>query len=93
VTQLMMGSERAAMVGYGENLGGMVVIERRADPHGSPTGSLGGLSLPTVSINGAKGQELSTPLGTVLTFTRDGVSFTVLGSVPATAAELAARAL
>ncbi len=46
-----------------------------------------------MSINGATGQELSTPLGTVLTFTRGGVSYTVLGSVPATAAELAARAL
>jgi outer membrane lipoprotein-sorting protein len=93
VTLLTMGSQRAAMVGYGENLGGMVVIERRADSHASASGGLGGLSLPTVSINGAKGQELSTPLGTVLTFMRGGVSYTVLGSVPATAAELAARAL
>jgi outer membrane lipoprotein-sorting protein len=93
VTLLTMGSQRAAMVGYGENLGGMVVIERRAGSQASAPSGSGGLSLPTVSINGAKGQELSTPLGTVLTFTRGGVSFTVLGSVPATAAELAARAL
>jgi hypothetical protein len=93
VTLLMMGSQRAAMVGYGENLGGMVVIERRASAHANASGGLGGLSLPTVSIKGAHGQELSTPLGTVLTFTRGGVSYTVLGSVPATAAELAARAL
>jgi hypothetical protein len=96
VTLLTMGSQRAAMVSYGENLGGMVVIERQADAQSSQASSsagLGGLSLPTVSINGAKGQELSTPLGTVLTFTRGGVSYTVLGSVPATAAELAARAL
>ena len=96
VTLLTMGSQRAAMVGYGENLGGMVVIERQADSHASGASSssgLGGLSLPSVSINGATGQELSTPLGTVLTFTRGGVSYTVLGSVPATAAELAARAL
>ncbi len=50
VTLLTMGSQRAAMVGYGENLGGMVVIERRADSHasGASSGSgLGGLSLPT----------------------------------------------
>jgi outer membrane lipoprotein-sorting protein len=95
VTLLTMGTQRAAMVGYGENLGGMVVIERQADARASQAGSggLGGLSLPSVSINGANGQELSTPLGTVLTFTRGGVSYTVLGSVPATAAELAARAL
>jgi hypothetical protein len=96
VTLLSMGGQRAAMVGYGENLGGMVVIERPAASRASqasPSGGLGGLSLPSVSINGVKGQELSTPLGTVLTFTRGGVSYTVLGSVPATAAELAARAL
>jgi hypothetical protein len=93
VTLLTMGSQRAAMVGYGQNLGGMVVIERRTGAHASAPGGIGGLSLPSVSINGAKGQELSTPLGTVLTFTRGGVSYTVLGSVPPTAAELAARAL
>ena len=97
VTLLTMGSQRAAMVGYGENLGGMVVIEHQADSpatsQAKSSGGLGGLSLPTVSINGATGQELSTPLGTVLTFTRGGVSYTVLGSVPPTAAELAARAL
>jgi outer membrane lipoprotein-sorting protein len=96
VRLLRMGSTPAAMVAYGRNLGGLVVIERRADHSAGASGAgsgLGGLSVPTVSIHGAKGQELSTPLGTVLTFTRDGVSYTVLGSVPATAAELAARAL
>jgi outer membrane lipoprotein-sorting protein len=95
VRVLRMGSEPAAMVVYGENLGGIVAIERKATAGAKPgtEQSFGGLRLPTVSINGAKGQELSTPLGTVLTFSRGGVSYTVLGSVPATAAELAARAL
>jgi outer membrane lipoprotein-sorting protein len=94
VRLLRMGAQPAAMVAYGQNLGGIVVIERSASGSRAGSGSsLGGLSVPTVSINGAKGQELSTPLGTVLTFTRGGVSYTVLGSVPATAAELAARAL
>jgi outer membrane lipoprotein-sorting protein len=95
VRLLHMGSQPAAMLAYGRNLGGIVVIERKA-PAGATSAThagLGGISLPTVSINGTKGQELSTPLGTVLTFTRGGVSYTVLGSVPATAAELAARAL
>ena len=43
VTLLTMGSQRAAMVGYGENLGGMVVIERRAGSHrrARPAGSAG----------------------------------------------------
>ena len=95
VRVLRIGSQPGAIVGYGRNLGGIIVIERKAASGARTTthSSLGGLSLPTVSINGAKGQELSTPLGTVLTFTRNGVGYTVLGSVPATAAELAARAL
>ena len=53
----------------------------------------GGSSLPKISINGASGQELDTALGTVLRFQRGGVDYTVLGSVPPTAAEAAARAL
>ena len=53
----------------------------------------GGSSLPKISINGATGQELDTALGTVLRFERGGVAYTVLGSVPPTAAEAAARAL
>jgi hypothetical protein len=46
-----------------------------------------------VSINGATGQELATPLGTVVRFTHGGVAYTVLGSVAPYAAETAARAL
>jgi hypothetical protein len=46
-----------------------------------------------VSINGSNGHELATALGTVLTFGRAGVQYTVIGSVPAAAAEAAARAL
>ena len=37
------------------------------------------LSLPTVSINGATGHELDTALGTLVTFTRGGVDYTVVG--------------
>jgi hypothetical protein len=51
------------------------------------------LSLPTVSIKGLSAQELATPIGTVLRFSRRGVTYTVLGSVPPAAAEAAARAL
>ena len=51
------------------------------------------LSLPTVSINGITGQELDTALGTMVRFSRDGVTYTVIGSVPPVAADQAARAL
>ena len=97
VSLLDAGGKPGAIVTYGQNLGGMVVIEQKADSATSAktntSGGPSGLSLPTVSINGATGQELSTALGTVVRFTRGGVDYTVLGSVPAAAAEQAARAL
>jgi hypothetical protein len=43
-----------------------------------------------VSIAGAPGSELSTALGSVVRVTKNGVTTTVLGSVPAAAAEAAA---
>jgi outer membrane lipoprotein-sorting protein len=95
-TLLDMGGQPGALITYGENLGGMAVLEQAADAKSAKTGTTGGpsgLSLPTVSINGSTGQELSTALGTVVRFTRGGVAYTVLGSVPAAAAEQAARAL
>jgi outer membrane lipoprotein-sorting protein len=86
----------AALVTYGKGLGGIAVIEQPAKASGQSQrqgGDQPGLNLPTVSINGATGQELDTALGTLLRFTRGGISYTVIGSVPASAAELAARAL
>jgi hypothetical protein len=46
-----------------------------------------------VTINGTTGHELATSLGTLLQFSRGGVDYTVVGSVPAAAAEAAARGL
>jgi outer membrane lipoprotein-sorting protein len=85
-----LGSD-AALVTYGEGLDGLAVIERKADSGQSP--ALGGHSLPSVSINGAAGQELPTALGTVVRFTRGGVEYTVLGSQPTDTVLAAARAL
>ncbi|MBV8990178.1 MAG: hypothetical protein JO372_16630 [Solirubrobacterales bacterium] len=84
----------AALLTYGQNAGAIAVIEQRSDQSApSSSGDHQGLNLPTVSINGATGQELDTALGTMVRFTRGGVSYTVVGSVPPTAAEVAARAL
>lgn len=99
VTLLDWGGTPAALVSYGQNLGGIAVIEQTAAkgksalPSASNNGDRKGLSLPTVSIRGATGQELDTALGTMIRFTRGNVTYTVVGSVPAAAAELAARAL
>jgi hypothetical protein len=88
----------AAAVSYGQNTGGIAVIEQTADAGKAGPGPAGagngrGLSLPMVSIHGATGQELDTALGTMVRFTRGGVAYTVIGSVPSTAADAAARGL
>jgi outer membrane lipoprotein-sorting protein len=95
VTLLDWDGHPAALVAYGQNLGGVAVIEQTASAKSASTssGEHRGLSLPTVSINGATGQELDTALGTMVRFTRGGVAYTVVGSVPAAAADAAARAL
>jgi outer membrane lipoprotein-sorting protein len=85
---------------YGKGLGGILVIERPASAGGSAlpsttsgSGNGPGLTLPTVHINGAIAQQLPTPLGTVLQFTRNGVSYLVVGSVDPSTADAAARGL
>jgi outer membrane lipoprotein-sorting protein len=78
---------KGAVVTYGAGLGGIAVLEQPATPGESS------LPLPKVSIDGVDGQELSTALGTVVRFGRDGVTYTIIGSVPPAAAEAAARGL
>ncbi len=80
----------AAMVVYGHGLGAIVLVEQQAGTR-KDAGPLG--SLPTISINGASGHELATALGTAIQFDRGGVRYTLVGSLPAAAAEAAARAL
>lgn len=96
VSLLDWGGSSAALVAYGQNLGGVAVIEQTAvSAKGASTsgGHHQRLNLPTVSINGATAQELDTALGSMVRFTRGGVTYTVVGSVPAAAADAAARAL
>jgi outer membrane lipoprotein-sorting protein len=101
VRLVQWGGHPAALVTYGQNLDGIAVLEQEAGA-GNPIGTApgadtggdhGGLNLPSVSIGGVTGQELPTALGTIVRFERDGVAFTVAGSVPAAKAEAAARGL
>jgi len=96
VQLLDWGGSPAALVTYGQGLGGIAVIQQAASGQsssGSQSQAPGDLNLPTVSINGHSAQELPTALGTVLHLSSGGVEYTVLGSVPPTAAEMAARQL
>lgn len=75
---------------YGQGLGGVALVERNADASQSGT-SLS--ALPTVSLDGATAHELATQLGTVLEWKAGGTSYVLAGSLPAAAAEAAARAV
>ncbi len=86
--------DKGALVTYGRGLGAIVVFEHASQPQsGQSKGRSPADQLPSVNVNGATGKELATALGTVVTFERAGVSYTVAGSVPPVAAENAARGL
>jgi outer membrane lipoprotein-sorting protein len=93
LSKVELGGPDSALLVYGHGLGTIAAIESRASGGGSGSSSLDGLSLPTHSVDGASATVLSTPLGTVLRFTKGGVGYTVVGSVTATDAESAAGAL
>ena len=82
---------RTAVVTYGQGLGAIVVAERKATAGDGSSGAIG--SLPAVSLDGTSAHELSTQLGTIVQWKRNGVSTTLAGSVPTAAAEAAAREL
>jgi outer membrane lipoprotein-sorting protein len=95
VRGIEIDGKTAALATYGKGLGGIAVLESASEPGGASgqASDEAGFSLPKVSINGSQGEELDTALGTALRFSRDGVDYIVIGSVPPAAAEAAARAL
>jgi hypothetical protein len=95
---LSLKKGNAALVTYGNGPGTIAVVEKvaRQDKQQAPQRSgdhHGQLELPTANINGATAKVIDTPLGSVVSFDRAGVSYTVLGSVHAAVAETAARGL
>ena len=101
VSLLDSGRQHGALVMYGKSLGGVAVIEQPASPNSTQKLNLSsgsgdhaqGITLPTVNVHGASGQELDTAIGTIVRFTAHGVSYTVIGSVPPSVADAAARGL
>jgi outer membrane lipoprotein-sorting protein len=85
--------EKGALAIYGEGLGAIAVLQRKARPAAEQHDGDDALRLPQINIAGATGSELATALGTVVTFERGGVSYVVAGSVAPVAAENAARGL
>jgi len=91
--KVQLGADRTAILLYGHGLGTIAAIEAKASGSAHGSSSLDGLSLPTHTVAGATATVLSTPLGTVLRFTKGGVGYTVVGSVTAAGAESAAGEL
>jgi outer membrane lipoprotein-sorting protein len=90
------GGTPAALLLYGTGLNTVAVVERPASRRAPAARSQGGdrgVQLPTISIGGTPAQVLATELGTVVTFTRGGIEYIVLGSVPQATAEAVARGL
>lgn len=94
---LVTGDDReGALVTYGEGLGGIAVLQTPVKPgdEGPASGSGRDEGVGSVDLGGGvRGMQLETPLGTALTFTRDGVRVVVIGSVTADVAQAAARGL
>jgi len=95
VRAIEVDGKQAALVTYGEGLGGIAVIQSATEPEkgNEATAESEELSLPEVVIGDVKGEELDTALGSALWFSRAGVDYVVVGSVPPAAVEAAARGL
>jgi outer membrane lipoprotein-sorting protein len=95
VRAIEVDGKQAALVTYGEGLGGIAVIQSASEPERPAEAAEEGegLTLPKVVIGDVKGEELDTALGSALWFSRDGVDYVVVGSVPPAAVEAAARGL
>jgi outer membrane lipoprotein-sorting protein len=76
---------------HGEGLAGIAVIEEQTTNDTKTTESLEGL--PQVKVNGTTASELATPLGTLLTFERNGIRYLLAGSVTPASIEAFARGL
>ena len=89
-----------AVLTYGSGWGTVVLTERAGgDDIPEPRQDAGegreeGLQVPTVDLGGGvEAREVATPVGTVLSWSSGGVSYTLAGSVPAAELEAAARTL
>ena len=88
VRAVSIGSHRAALATYGRGLGTVFVLEQRTSGGKTPLSSL-----PSVSIAGIKAHELDTTLGSVIQWSRGGVTYTIAGSQSAARIMSAAESL
>ena len=85
---ISIGSHRAALATYGRGLGTVFLLEQRTSGSKTPLSSL-----PSVSVAGIKAHELDTTLGSVIQWSRGGVTYTIAGSQSAERLMSAAQSL
>ncbi|MCX6393649.1 MAG: hypothetical protein NTY57_02165 [Solirubrobacterales bacterium] len=88
---MLLGKDKSAVITYGTGLGAIAVIESAAKP--AKKANAGGLELATKTVGGVTITEFGTALGSIAMFTRDGVSYTLVGSVTTATLESAVRGL
>jgi outer membrane lipoprotein-sorting protein len=92
-------ADDGAVLTYGSDWGSVVLAQKAGGEGGaghslSAGGRGGGLQVPVVDLgDGVMARELSTPIGTVLSWSDGGVSYTLAGSVRAAELREAARGL
>ena len=98
--KIMVAGDGAVLT-YGSDWGAVVLAEKVGGEKGpAPSRGVGaggpgdGLQVPAVDLGGGvQARELSTPVGTVLSWSDGGTSYTLAGSVPASELREAARGL
>ncbi len=88
VRSVNVGKSPAALLTYGRGLGAIFVLEQHGTARQSSL-----QALPSASIDGVHGRELDTTLGSLVQWSRGGITYTVVGSQPAARIMTAAQAL
>lgn len=87
------GEEHPKVTIHGHGPSAIAVLESKSSAGAKGSSSTLSESLPKVKINGIDASELATPLGTLLSFEREGVRYVVAGSASPSAVEAVARGL
>lgn len=108
LTEIRVAGSDGVVQTYGEGWGTVVLVQKpdqgsesadqpredsSREANGENDGQDGQLQVPTVDLGGVEAKEISTPIGTGLSWDANGVSYTLMGSVPAVELEEAARGL
>ncbi len=108
LTEIRVAGSDGVVQTYGEGWGTVVLVQKpdrepeSADQPQQDSGrEVNGeddsrdeqLQVPTVDLGGVEAKEISTPVGTGLSWSANGVSYSLVGSVPAAELEEAARGL